>query len=118
MGELSISALFIRFLLGGTAVLLASVVSRKLGERAGGIFAAFPAVYLAALLTVSLDFKGEQLINQSIILSKGAVVGMLINIVVAIIAGLLLQKQGWKRGLANAMMCWFVFSVAMILITK
>ncbi|MDP4108355.1 MAG: DUF3147 family protein, partial [Bacillota bacterium] len=45
------AGLFIRFLLGGAAVVLSTIISRKLGEKAGGIFAAFPAVYLAALLT-------------------------------------------------------------------
>ena len=117
MGELSISALLIRFLLGGAAVVLSTIVSKKLGTKAGGIFAAFPAVYLAALLTVGLDFSGDQLVSQSILLSKGAIVGMAINIVVAIVAGYLLPKQGGKRGLANAMGCWLVLSVLVVMVT-
>ena len=51
MAELSISALLIRFVLGGAAVVLATIVAKIVGQKAGGIFAAFPAVYLAALLT-------------------------------------------------------------------
>ena len=62
MGEISISALLIRFLLGGAAVVLCTIVSKKMGTKIGGIFAAFPAVYLAALLTVGLDFSGDQLV--------------------------------------------------------
>ncbi len=117
MGEISISALLIRFLLGGAAVVLATIVSKKLGTKAGGIFAAFPAVYLAALLTVGLDFSGDQLVSQSILLSKGAIVGMAINIVVAIVAGYLLPRQGGKRGLVNAMGCWLVLSVLVVVVT-
>lgn len=117
MGELSISALLIRFLLGGAAVAVSTLVARNLGEKAGGIFAAFPAVYLAALLTVGLDFSGNELVAHSILLSKGAIVGMGINILVAILAGYLLPRQGWKRGLIQAMGFWLVVSMAVVMIT-
>lgn len=118
MAELSISALLIRFVLGGSAVVASTLVARKLGEKAGGIFAAFPAVYLAALLTASLDFKGDELISYSILLSKGAIVGMAINIVIAIIAGYLLPRKGWKRGLVQAVGCWFIISMVVVLFTS
>lgn len=109
--------LLIRFFLGGAAVVASTVIARKLGDKAGGIFAAFPAVYLAALLTNRLDFSGNALIDNSIVLSRGAIIGMIINIVIAIIAGVLLQK-GWKRGLVNAMVCWLVLSFAVVMITS
>lgn len=118
MAGLSMSALLIRFLLGGAAVVVSTLVARKLGERAGGIFAAFPAVYLAALLTASLDFSGEELISYSILLSKGAIVGMAINILVAIIAGYLLPRKGWKRGLTQAVGCWFIISIVVVFFTS
>ncbi|MBB6443945.1 DUF3147 family protein [Bacillus benzoevorans] len=117
MGTITLSALLIRFLLGGAAVVVSTIVSRKLGEKAGGIFAAFPAVYLAALLTTGLDFSGSELITHSIVLSKGAIIGMAINIVIAVIAGYLLPKQGWKNGLLQAIGCWFILSVAVVFIT-
>jgi hypothetical protein len=117
MAELSFGALLIRFLLGGGAVVASTIVARKLGEKAGGIFAAFPAVYLAALLTASLDFGGNELVSHSILLSKGAIVGMSINILVAILTGQLLPKLGWKRGLINAIGFWFALSIVAVLIT-
>jgi uncharacterized membrane protein (GlpM family) len=116
--HISLSALLIRFLLGGSAVVACTLVARKLGDKAGGIFAAFPAVYLAALLTIGLDFHGGDLISHSIILSKGAIFRMAINILVAILAGYLLPKIGWKRGIINAMACWFVVSSVVVLITS
>lgn len=118
MAELSISALLIRFLLGGAAVVLSTIVAKNLGKKAGGIFAAFPAVYLAALLTANLDFNGAELISHSILLSKGAIIGMGINIVVAIVAGYLLPRQGGKRGLMNAMGCWLVLSMLVVFVTS
>ncbi|MGJ7909797.1 DUF3147 family protein [Neobacillus sp. LXY-1] len=118
MVHLSVSALLIRFLLGGFAVVACTIVAKKLGEKTGGIFAAFPAVYLAALLTIGLDFHGGQLISQSIILSKGAIFGMAINILVAVLAGYLLPRMGWKKGIINAMACWLVVSSVVVFITS
>jgi uncharacterized membrane protein (GlpM family) len=117
MAELSMSALFIRFILGGAAVVASTLVSRKLGEKAGGIFAAFPAVYLAALLTASLDFSGDELISYSVLLSKGAIVGMGINILIAIIAGYLVTRKGWKLGLSQAVGCWVIISMMVVIFT-
>lgn len=111
------AGLFIRFILGGAAVVISTIIARKLGEKAGGIFAAFPAVYLAALLTNRLDFTGSELISHSISLSKGAIYGMAINIFIAVLAGILLEK-GWKRGLVNSMVCWFLLSIVVVLITN
>lgn len=116
--HLSISALIIRFIMGGSAVLACTLVAKKLGEKAGGIFAAFPAVYLAALLTIALDFHGGDLISHSEILSRGAIFGMAINILVAIIAGYLLPKIGWKRGIIQSMACWFVVSIVVVMFTS
>lgn len=116
--HLSLSALIIRFLLGGLAVIACTLVAKKLGDKAGGIFAAFPAVYIAALLTIGLDFHGGELVSHSITLSKGAIFGMAINILVAIIAGYLLPRIGWKRGIINAMACWLVVSSAVVFFTS
>jgi uncharacterized membrane protein (GlpM family) len=116
--HISISALLIRFILGGSAVVACTLVAKKLGEKAGGIFAAFPAVYLAALITIGLDFHGGSLVSHSIILSKGAIYGMGINVLVAIIAGYLLPKMGWKRGIIHAMVCWVAVSSVVVFITS
>ena len=118
MDHLSISALLIRFLLGGLAVVACTLVAKKLGEKAGGIFAAFPAVYLAAILTIGLDFHGGQLISHSIMLSKGAIFGMAINILVAVLAGYLLPKVGWKQGILHVIACWFTVSLVVVFITS
>lgn len=117
MDSLSVSALLIRFFIGGSAVVVSTIVGKKLGEKAGGIFAAFPAVYLAALLTASIDIRGEALISYSILLSKGAVIGMVINIVIAIVAGYLLPRRGWKQGLMYVLVFWFMLSSLVVMVT-
>ncbi|MCZ8518196.1 MULTISPECIES: DUF3147 family protein [Paenibacillus] len=111
MVRLSLAAMLLRFLFGGGAVVLASVLSKKLGGSVGGIFAAFPAVYLAALVAIRLDHTGSDLVARSISLSQGALIGMGINILCAAAVGYLCAKRGWKRGLSLSIGGWFAVSL-------
>lgn len=115
---MSMLGIVIRFLLGGGAVVASTIVSRKIGTKIGGIFAAFPAVFLAALLTLRLDAKGNELVEKSIVLSQGAVVGMFINIMCAMAVVYLCAKQGWKRGLTQSLAGWFLVSMVYAFISK
>lgn len=115
---LSMLGIVLRFLLGGGAVVASTIVSRKIGSKIGGIFAAFPAVFLAALLTLRLDAKGNELVEKSIVLSQGAVVGMIINIMCAIAVVYLCAKQGWKRGLTQSLAGWFLVSMVYAFLSK
>lgn len=117
MTELSLSAMVIRFLLGGGAVVASTLIAKKAGSKIGGIFAAFPAVYLAALFTIRFDVKGEQLIDTSILLSQGAIIGMGINIICAVAVVYLSTKQGWKRGLVQSLAGWFFLSIMVAFVT-
>lgn len=118
MGGLSVTAMIIRFILGGSAVLASSIIAKKAGSRIGGIFAAFPAVYLAALLTLRIDPADTSLITNSIQLSRGALIGMAINILCAAAAGFLCSKKGWKTGLVQALAGWAGLSIAVAFITS
>ncbi|MEK6453222.1 DUF3147 family protein [Caldifermentibacillus hisashii] len=111
MATISLFGIIIRFLLGGGAVVACTVISRKAGTKIGGIFAAFPAVFLAALLTLRLDMKGMDLIHQSIILSQGALVGMFINIICAMAVVYFCDRLGWKKGLSHSLIGWFIVSL-------
>jgi uncharacterized membrane protein (GlpM family) len=110
MSGLSIAGIIVRFLFGGLAVALSSVIAKKLGGRVGGIFATFPAVYLAALLTVRLDYTGSSLLRMSLALSKGALIGMSADIVCALAAAYLCYRTGWKTGLSIALVIWLAVS--------
>jgi hypothetical protein len=101
-----------RFLFGGSAVVISTIVAKKFGGRLGGVFAAFPAVYLAAILGLSIDYKGKELLLVSEQISRGAFVGMLADICCAFAASYFILKYGWKKGLAYALLLWTMLAPA------
>ncbi|RIX50476.1 DUF3147 family protein [Paenibacillus nanensis] len=111
MLEISLTGLLLRFLFGGSAVAAASLISKRVGGPIGGIFAAFPAVFLAALMNVRLDHTGNELIMKSIDLTQGAMAGMAINVICAAMVGVLSAKKGWKKGLTFSVLGWLIVSV-------
>ncbi|MFC4102243.1 DUF3147 family protein [Paenibacillus xanthanilyticus] len=112
MLHLSLTAIILRFVLGGAAVAAASLISKRVGGAIGGIFAAFPAVFLAALLTIRFDHAGDALVSKSIALSEGALIGMGINVACAVAVGMLCASKGWKKGLSLSVLGWLTTSVA------
>ncbi|MHB9095174.1 MAG: DUF3147 family protein [Eubacteriales bacterium] len=105
---LTVSGILIRFILGGGAVAASYVLARRLGGRWGGIFAAFPAVYIAAIVTVAVGISAKEGLPLTLQVSRGALVGMVNNIVCAIAAYLIIRQQGWKKGLTFALAIWVV----------
>ncbi len=108
----SLTALLLRFLLGGTAVVGSTVIARSLGGKVGGIFAAFPAVYLAAIISVAMQEDSEKARLLAMVVSKGALLGMATNIVCAVISAVLIIKYGWRIGLVFALCIWTVIVVS------
>jgi hypothetical protein len=92
MFSIDISPILLRFLFGGSAVVASRLVARSFGGRLGGVFAAFPAVYLAAVVGLSMEYQGSELISVSEQLSKGALVGMSADICCALAASYLILK--------------------------
>ncbi|MDU3980432.1 MAG: DUF3147 family protein, partial [Staphylococcus epidermidis] len=80
----------------------------KVGGKLGGIIATMPAVYLAAIIALAIDHKGQQLIQMSIHLSTGAIVGIISCIVTVFFTSI--------SGTVFAILCWFVISVAIFLV--
>ncbi|MGR6835824.1 DUF3147 family protein [Syntrophomonas erecta] len=118
MYDLSLAPAVIRFLFGGGAVVASTLLARAFGGRVGGIFAAFPAVYLAAIISLALDYHGDKLMEVSIQISQGALVGMVANIICALCASYFIYKRGWSRGLILALLVWSVASVGIYLLWK
>jgi len=112
MIQIELFPLLFRFLLGGSAVAASTLAAKAFGGRIGGVFAAFPAVYLAAILSLGLDSSGQELLLLSEQVSKGALVGMLADIACALAASSLILKYGWKSGLARALLIWAVLAPA------
>lgn len=98
--------------------MLCTLIARSFGPRIGGIFAAFPAVYLAALLSLKLDYQGQQLVEMSVHVSEGALVGMLANIICAVAASRLILTKGWQRGLGQALLIWLIAATCIYMTWK
>ncbi len=108
MSYIYLTNILLRFILGGSAVVASTLIARAFGGRIGGIFAAFPAVYLAAILSLALEYRGNELISISQQVSQGALIGMIADIICAISASFLILKNGWEKGLCLALIIWLV----------
>ena len=54
----------------------------------GGIIATMPAVYLAAIIALAIDHRGNQLVQMSIHLSSGAIIGIISCIITVFLTSL------------------------------
>jgi uncharacterized membrane protein (GlpM family) len=106
MPHIDLFPVFLRFLLGGSAVAVSTLAAKNSGGRLGGIFGAFPAVYLATVLGLSMDYKGSDLLLASEQLSKGSLVGMAADVFCALAASYMILRYGWKQGIVYALLLW------------
>lgn len=118
MKDIMLIDVVIRFILGGSAIVASTIFARKIGGTVGGIFAAFPAVYLAALIAAALDNSVRNLIPVSITLSYGALIGMLANIITAAVATYAILRAGWKLGLVISLFTWASLSATAALLIQ
>jgi uncharacterized membrane protein (GlpM family) len=118
MDKISFSGIVLRFVLGGGAVAAAYVVSRYFSGRTGGIFAAFPAVYLAAVIGVGVSGVADKGLDRVLLVSRGALIGMAANVFCALAAAYLIPRTGWRKGLALALAAWFVMAVVIMLVAE
>ena len=107
----SIGSAILHFVIGGIAVALASIIADKVGGKLGGIIATMPAVFLAAIIALALDHRGTQLVEMSMNLSTGAIVGILSCILTVFLTSLIKHK-GYRKGAIFTVVCWFVISLA------
>ncbi|HEX2952805.1 MAG TPA: DUF3147 family protein [Bacillota bacterium] len=105
---ISMTGLILRFLLGGFAVAASAVVGNRLGGRVGGIFAAFPAVFASAVIATAVGLPQAEAIEHTLEMSRGAFVGMALDIGCAIASGLLIRRLGWQKGLTLSVGGWIV----------
>lgn len=97
--------LAVRFAVGGCTVVLCFVIARLSPWRAfGGMFAAFPAVMVAAV-AMSGAKDGQ---DPAAATALGAVSGMLAGTAcVAVCLALVTATHSWKLSLSLAMAAWF-----------
>lgn len=102
--------LFIRFILGGTAVMFSYLITvLSPWKILAGIFAAFPAVMLTAVLMVGIA-SGSKKAGK---IANGSVFGMIGGIVcVATVLFVLEKSQDWGLSIALGLVFWLGSSVA------
>ena len=103
--------LLLRFLLGGSAVALSYLVTViSPWKILGGIFAAFPAVMLTAVLMMGISSGSKKAAN----IAKGSVFGMIGGIVCVVTVLLVLQASGnWMFSIISGFILWLGSSFAL-----
>jgi hypothetical protein len=102
--------LFIRFILGGAAVSLSYLITVVSPWKIlGGIFAAFPAVMLTAVIMVGIAAGTAKATN----IAKGSVYGMMGGMVCVITVLLVLEATGnWGFSIVAGLLTWLGSSIA------
>ncbi|NHM32665.1 DUF3147 family protein [Neobacillus terrae] len=102
--------LLLRFLLGGSAVALSYLVTViSPWKILGGIFAAFPAVMLTAVLMMGISSGSKKAAN----IATGSVFGMIGGIVCVATVLLVLQASGnWMFSIISGVILWLGSSFA------
>lgn len=98
----------VRFVLGGTAVVLCYIVSIYSVKFIGGIFAAFPAVMAASVSMAGIRDGDEEAAD----VARGAISGM-VGCAACVMAALYLIRlfSSWPLGLACSVGIWFTVAV-------
>lgn len=102
--------LVLRFLLGGTAVMVSYLVTvLSPWKILAGIFAAFPAVMLTAVLMMGLASGSMKAAK----IAKGSVFGMMGGVVCVITVFLSLQlTHQWIFSIVLGLILWLISSIA------
>lgn len=110
VSQLKKSDLFMRFILGGTAVSLSYLITVVSPWKIlAGIFAAFPAVMLTAVIMVGIASGTKKATN----IAKGSVYGMIGGIICVIAVLLSLQEtSNWLLSITIGLISWLVSSIS------
>lgn len=104
--------LFFRFLFGGSAVVLSYIASNVLPWKIlGGVFAAFPAVMIVAVMMMGIN-KGSKHAAQ---IAQGSVYGMIGGAICVVTVYFSLQfSQSWSLSILLGLIAWFSSSLLII----
>jgi hypothetical protein len=102
--------LLIRFLMGGTAVMVSYLITVfSPWKILAGVFAAFPAVMLTAVLMVGIASGSK----KASTIAKGSVFGMMGGVVCVITVLAALQlSHNWVLSIVLGLILWLTSSVA------
>ncbi|WP_017434355.1 DUF3147 family protein [Saccharococcus caldoxylosilyticus] len=100
--------LFFRFLFGGSAVVLSYVTAKLLPWKViGGIFAAFPAVMVVAVMMVGMKYGSKEAAKTA----QGSVYGMIGCLICVLTVLFSLQlTHNWWVSFIFGLIAWFASS--------
>lgn len=106
---MNIQDLLIRFLLGGTAVMLSYIVTViSPWKILAGIFAAFPAVMLTAVLMVGVSSGSKKAAK----IAQGSIYGMIGGVVcVSTVLAVLKASHNWVLSIFAGLVLWLASSI-------
>ncbi|AIE59002.1 DUF3147 family protein [Bacillus methanolicus] len=106
---MNIQDLLIRFLLGGTAVMLSYIVTViSPWKILAGIFAAFPAVMLTAVLMVGVSSGSKKAAK----IAQGSIYGMIGGVVcVSTVLAVLKASHNWILSIFAGLVLWLASSI-------
>jgi len=109
--EMVIRDLLLRFILGGSAVVLSYVTAQRLPWKAiGGIFATFPAVMVVAVMMVGWK-KGSKEAAKT---ARGSVYGMIGGLIcVMTLLFTLKTTQNWGISVILGLLMWLTSSLVL-----
>ncbi|HBQ94537.1 MAG: DUF3147 family protein [Firmicutes bacterium] len=99
-------AILLKFLMGGFAVSFATWLTSKIGGRAGGFLAGFPAVFTSALIVGALAHTGGHLDRVLRQMAIGGVVSLLAGIAVTLAAPVLFKHQRFHWAFGSLLLFW------------
>jgi threonine/homoserine/homoserine lactone efflux protein len=110
VNNMNIKDLFIRFLLGGTAVSLSYLITIiSPWKILAGIFAAFPAVMLTAVIMVGIASGTKKATN----IARGSVYGMIGGIICVTTVLITLEStDNWVFSIVLGLLLWLGSSLA------
>ncbi|HAM02941.1 MAG TPA: hypothetical protein DCQ30_12060 [Acidimicrobiaceae bacterium] len=109
LGDASGASMGVRFCFGAAISLVAGVVSLALGERAGGLLLAFPAI-LPSTLTLIEKEESERAAEDD---DVGAVLGATGLVAFALAGWLLLSRLPAALAILAAAVCWSTVAVGL-----
>lgn len=108
--------LLYRFIFGGSAVVLSYVATKLLPWKIiGGIFAAFPAVMVVAVMMVGIKSGTKEAVKTA----QGSVFGM-IGCAFCVVAVLISLQwtNNWFMSLSMGLMTWFISSILLVFLKE
>jgi uncharacterized membrane protein (GlpM family) len=98
--------ILLKFIMGGIAVSFATWLTSKIGGKAGGFLAGFPAVFTSSLIIGALSHNGAGVNGILRQMALGGMVSVLAGVVVTLAAPILFKRQPFHWAFGSLLLFW------------